>query len=398
MTVRARRPLRSLLASLLLTACGDGGSTPNTSSLHDAATADAATDTPPGDASPDASRCPAHTHEVSPGRCDVSLSFSEGTALTTPRDHHGTAIVASAAGPALVVTGGAAILAGAHDQTPIGTVLVAPILADGTVGAWTDGPALPGPRAGHAVGVIDDVLILAGGRAGSFLRSTTLARAGADGALGAWSTGSALPAARFHCAGATSGRWFFVSGGLGLDSGGSTASARADVWGARLDADGTLGAWQSLTALPEPISHHASWARDGFLYVAGGLGGDPFNDRSVARRNVYRARIAADGALGAWETVNALPAWISTHAAALHHDHVYLVGGVADSRENSDVIYRARFDADGALGAWEQFATRLPEVRAHLHHAPVRDGVMYLVSGSMEPHTPVATTLLGRFE
>ncbi len=380
------------LCAAALAACSSDAATPADAAPVDVASADVAPDAP-ADAPP---ACPAHTHETAPRECDADLTFAESTPLPVARDHHGAVIAETPAGPRLIVVGGAVLPPGAHDQTTTSNVSIAPIAADGSIGAWSDGPALPGGRGGEAIGLVGDTVIVVGGRNTGFLRSSALATVQPDGTLGEWIAGPSIPEGRFHISGAVSGRWMYASGGLAMRAGNAT-EARPEVYGARLGDDGTLGAWQAMTPLPEPISHHASFVHEGWLFVAGGLGGDPFNSHDMPRLTVYRARIADDGTLGAWEPVNQLPGWISTHAAAVHGGRVYLFGGVADDSDNSDQILRARLMPGGALGAWEAWSTTLPTARAHLHYVPVRDGRAYFVSGSMMPHTPVPTTWVGTF-
>jgi hypothetical protein len=394
-TSRRGRGVLAAACVLVATACG-GSSDPGTdAAAGDAPAVDTVTVTDTGPRG-----CPAHTHEVSPGVCDATLRFADSTPIPLARDHHGTVLVETPAGPRLFVVGGAALAAGSHDQSITNDVSVAPIQPDGTIGAWTAGRPLPSGRAGQAMVAIGDTLIaVAGQTTGSFLRTTALARVQSDGTLGEWTPGPVVPDGRFHIAGAAYNRWVYVSGGLALRPMATVtgSEARPEVWGAQLGTDGTLGAWQVLTPLPEGISHHVSFVHEGYLFVAGGLGGDPFQGMDVPRRTVYRSRIATDGTLGAWEPVNEVPGPIGTHSYAIHHDRVYLFGGVAGTA-NSDVIYRAQLLPGGALGAWEQNAVSLPTPRAHLHYAPIRDGRVYLVSGSMQPHTPVPTTWVGTFE
>ena len=66
-----------------------------------------------------------------------------------------------------------------------------------------------------------------------------------------------------------------------------------------INADGTLGDWQTVTKLPSPLHDFAFVAFKGRLYVAGGVG-------AAARSNeVLSATINSDGTLGAWDASNA---------------------------------------------------------------------------------------------
>ena len=98
---------------------------------------------------------------------------------------------------------------------------------------------------------------------------------------------------------ATANGHLFVAGGRI-----NGASAPTDVvLSAKINADGTLGTWQTVTSLPKPLHDFAFIGFKGRLYVAGGVG-------TAARTDeVLSATVAADGTLGAWDASNAkLPA------------------------------------------------------------------------------------------
>src|SRR5262245_29638587 len=65
-------------------------------------------------------------------------------------------------------------------------------------------------------------------------------------------------------------------------------------------------AWRDGPALQLPLDHHATFlvqsSGGNFLYVAGGTNYKELYD------NIVRARIDADGSLGAWEAAGAYPA------------------------------------------------------------------------------------------
>lgn len=367
----------ALAVACTLTACGE----PSVPAAPDAAV------TP--DSGPS---CPEHTHVTPEAGCDSTLTFAESTAIPLARDHHGTAIVDHGDDGAWLIVAG-----GFDGAATTDSVAIAPIEAEGAIGAFREGLALPAPRAGLGIAIVGDHVVLAGGRDASFLASTLVGRLQPDGSIASWTAGPDLPEARFHGAGVAVGRRVYVSGGL---HGISTASvaAQPDVWSAELADDGSLGSWRTEVSLPEPTSHHAVLAHDGSLYVVGGLGGNPFTGEDEPRLGVYRASVGADGVLAPWERLVAeLARPASTHSALIVGARLYLFGGVSGSA-NTDAIQRARLAEDGTLEPFEVWSTSLPAARAHLHQAPFHAGRAYFVSGSMSPHTPVAVTWVATFE
>ncbi len=175
-------------------------------------------------------------------------------------------------------------------------------------GATDPGQQLKDPRSRPGVLVVDGDLYVAGGRApvtGGIASSVELAKVDvASGALQAFSNQPVLMNAGaehkvFEPSLAAGKGYLFVAGGRI-----NAASAPTDVvLSAKINADGTLGAWQNVTKLPSPLHDFAFVAFKGRLYVAGGVGAASRSDA------VLSATIAADGTLGAWDSSNAkLPA------------------------------------------------------------------------------------------
>ena len=78
--------------------------------------------------------------------------------------------------------------------------------------------------------------------------------------------------------------------------------------------------------MPRPRSHHASLVHQGALYLVAGLDGNPAG-ANTPLNDVLRAPIQADGSLGAWATVSALDSAYATHAALVEGGYLYVVGG-----------------------------------------------------------------------
>lgn len=174
------------------------------------------------------------------------------------------------------------------------------------LGGTTDpGQQLKDPRSRPGVLLVDGNLYVAGGRAPVAAGMTSSVEAAkvdvASGALQAFANQPALMRAGaehkvFLPSLATANGHLFVAGGRI-----NGASAPTDVvLSAKINADGTLGAWQTVTSLPKPLHDFAFVGFKGRLYVAGGVG-------TAARTDeVLSATVAADGTLGAWDASNAM--------------------------------------------------------------------------------------------
>jgi hypothetical protein len=265
--------------------------------------------------------------------------------------------------------------------------------ADGLPGAWVATTPLPRKLAGASAVAARGFVVLTGGqiagegglRGLTRVADTYTAPIAADGSLGAWTPGPALPVARFHHPSVYHEGWVYVVGGQG------PTEAEAGVFGARLSSDGTLGPWQQLRALPAPRSHHAVVVERGAVYVIGGLSGNPARQPGQ-HKSVLRAAIARDGTLGEWQQVSEMPHSYATHSAFVHDGGLWVVGGVEDNTTFSPRVWRAPLSRSGTVGAWSEVHS-LPFGRGHVHQTPVIGGRVYSIGGRIaaQQGTPPVT-------
>ncbi|MDT8285810.1 MAG: T9SS type A sorting domain-containing protein, partial [Elusimicrobiales bacterium] len=171
-----------------------------------------------------------------------------------------------------------------------------------------------------------------------------------DGSLPGWTPTRPMPAKLMAHAAAESGGRVYVTGGIVRNVGASPA-----VYSAAFNADGTLGEWRAETPLPARLFSHKSIARNGRLIVFGGSedltlypAGQPAGAISA---KVLSAAINPDGTLGAWQELAPLPEPMMLHAAAATSNSVYVFGGFNGGVSNA--VYFAPFQADGTIGAWQ---------------------------------------------
>ncbi len=356
--------------------------------------------TKPADTTPPAAEpappveCGDGTYRTASNACETfpSLTVKRSSAVIAPvRDHHTTAIVETAAGPYLYVFGGTDDWKALHND-----VQRAKVNDDGSLGAFEAAGVIPAPRAGHCFARVKDRFLLAGGIVAtggkmSVSATSVLVKVGADGKIGDAVPGPDLPKGVMHLTCEVHGDFVYALGGRGTDSKSTTLSARA-----RIGADGSLGAFEAQVALKPDRSHHASFIRESRLYVLGGLTGDPTGD-FVDRSDAIVADIAADGTLGAWAAAGKLPTALSVTAAQVYKDAVYIAGGLEDS-EFTDKVRRATFNGDGSLTAFATLPGKLPEGRGHVHQTPMWKTFLFSVGGKDNKQKSLGTVDVARFQ
>lgn len=311
------------------------------------------------------------------------LGWSDGPNLDSSRDHH----VSFIEGDTLYVLAGTSRTGAAND-----TVERAAIDADGALSAFETLDPLPEGRIGPGIAQDGADLVVAGGLLDSSdaTSATWVIHVEDDGSLTV-TDGPPLVTPRYHVALVYDQGWVYATGGLYQTySTGFSQEVLATVERASF-VDGVLGAWEEIGEMPEPTTHHAAVVRDHTLYIIGG------GDESKARTTIHHAPLSADGTFGAWALAGELPQGRATSAGTVIDDDLYLLTGMTSlTGSEVDTVLHATFDADGILGTFEELAP-VPKQRAHSHQAPVHDGTIYSIGGSIN-HVPQKQVYIGRFE
>jgi hypothetical protein len=268
--------------------------------------------------------------------------------------------------------------------------------------SWTSTSAMPQALQGLGAAFVpvergaqkQNLVFALGGAAdqtGIATRSVYRAQVAQSGALGSWTDAVAqLPAARaFHTV-ATATRYtapldtltaahLFVIGGV--DETGATVST---VFSAPVSLDGSVGAWKTATALPAAVHAAGAVVFRGYLYVTGGADGQ---NRPVAA--AYRAKIAATGTLGAWETIPALPSATAFHTMVNFGPYLYVVGGdrgtvvptlnTTSGTETGDAYVGRVNVRDGSIPSWA--AVTSPNKARAKHGMITAGGALLVTSG-----------------
>jgi hypothetical protein len=120
---------------------------------------------------------------------------------------------------------------------------------------------------------------------------------------------------------AFTGNYVYAMGGyLSTDAGNPSVTA---VNGAPVASGGTVGAPFSTTSLPTDVTFGNGVAVDDWIFVIGGKTG--LFTSGVA--GTYSASVGANGTLGAWQAQTSLPEGRTDMAVTLAGDFLYLTGG-----------------------------------------------------------------------
>lgn len=301
-----------------------------------------------------------------------TLAWEKSPVQSRLRNHHVTLVASTKAGAFLYAIGGANL------DVTLNNVDRAPIGADGALGAWSAGPALPVPVGGLAGGLVGNVVVVAGGMT---MQGTTdkswSAVVGDDGSLGSWKQGGSVAHPRMHPGAFVKDSALYVVGGF------DAASVWDDVVRSDVSPDGSLSDWRPAGKLPSPRSHFGLTYVDGAVYLSGGLD-QSANGSPPPLADVSLGRIGEDGSLGDWTPMPKLPVALCTHASFVYGGYLYVVGGLSGAAyKHERRAWRAPIQSDHSLGAWQSVAP-LPTARAHVHQLPIFADRVYSVGGALD--------------
>ncbi len=253
------------------------------------------------------------------------------------------------------------ILGGGNDTERFNDVQYAQISASGAVGAWTTTSSFATQRSDHASVAHDGYIYIIGGNDGStYLNDVQMAPLNADGTVGAWTTTtSCTTTGRSGHAALVYNGCLYVIGGRS-----DPYSYLSDVQYAHINPDGTVGSWSATTSILSGRSGHKAVAHNGFLYVLGGYDGEK------QLGTVEAAPINANGTIGSWRRLNSYDRFAcveSTEGAVELNGYLYVLtgcefcfeydpwnGGCKDWGYLSVFFQYAPLFSDGSIGMWER--------------------------------------------
>jgi hypothetical protein len=120
--------------------------------------------------------------------------------------------------------------------------------------------------------------------------------------------------------------------------------------------------------------------------VVGGI-----DDTGAPTTSVFHSAVELDRTNAVWAEEPALPVPLHSMGVAVFRSWLYVAGGAAAGNAPSAEVYRARIQADGSLGAWEsQQSLPVPLAYAPLTH---KAGVLYVLGGETGAVSPGDATL-----
>lgn len=249
-------------------------------------------------------------------------------------------------------------------------VQVAPINANGSVGTWTGTTSFASARQGLSAAAHNGYLYVLGGFDGTstWYNDVQYAPIGAGGTVGSWTATSPFTTGREeHATVAYNGFLYVIGGADGL-------GPMDDVQYALMNANGTVGAWNTTTVLPSLREGHAAAAYNGFLYVLGGY------DNLSEVNSVESAPINANGTLGSFTATTSFPTARTTLTGAAANGYLYVLGGFSSGPNYYNSVHGAPIDVHGTLGTWAAGANF---TTARWGHASVAyDGYLYVLGGN----------------
>lgn len=233
---------------------------------------------------------------------------------------------------------------------PSTTAVYAPLNANGTVGSWQSTTSLPTGVYNAMTVAHNGYIYHMGGdpTGGSSIATVYYAPLNANGTIGTWQSTTSLPTGVRHGATAVYNGYVYVVGNDGLSN---------SVYYAPLNGNGTVGTWQSATNYPINSGYASAVTYNGRLYVFGGLSSN--GGPSFAESAVRYATINSNGSLGSWQTAaNSLPYTVYNAGAVVHNGYVYVVAGIGGATH--DTVVYAPLLSDGTVGSWQTSSQELP--------------------------------------
>jgi hypothetical protein len=169
---------------------------------------------------------------------------------------------------------------------------------------------------------------------------------------------------------------------VGSDSANLTKPARAS---------GKLGAWQPVTPMPTPRANHCSAAIGGYLVVVGGNFKTDTGFRSTDE--VHVARMNPDGTLGAWKLAGRTPSPVAGCTTASHGDTLFLLDGFFDDPSAGARVWSATLSKTGELTAFAERGVLPAATRLFSAEAWVEGSTLFAMRSKL-PNEGNSVTLL----
>lgn len=176
----------------------------------------------------------------------------------------------------------------------------------------------------------------------------------ANGTVGAWQSTSSVNTSRYASAAVAAQGHVYLIGGQ------HDPNWLASVEMATINPDGSLSAWQFTSSLNAPRDNLAAVTAGGYIYALGGTTNSWYDIGSVEY-----AAIQLDGSLGTWQTTTTMTRARKALMAATDGYYIYAIGGGNGSlTAPSATVERAAINPDGSLGTWTLLPVGLAYARS----------------------------------
>lgn len=263
------------------------------------------------------------------------------------------------------------IVGGGTGQPGDRRVLTAEIFRDGSLSPWKQAGFLPVPSSFGAAVVSDSgIVYVTGGTQGN--PKVYASQISEDGTLKPFRIVNQLqngfqsaPGMLIH------NDWVYVVGGTNGPSNVVSAISRFRVG----------NEWQVsqvMTPLSIPRQFIKPFIYGGYMYVIGGAQSLTF---PIDTDTVLSARIEADGSIGAWKQVGSLPLTLSRHVVIPWNDKVIVIGGRTNDTTNVDRVMVADLLPSGEIGTFKDLDRFPVAQRSLLGQSFLVGNRMYLCGG-----------------
>lgn len=197
------------------------------------------------------------------------------------------------------------------------------------------------------------------------------------------------------------GSYLYVLGGNNAAGSGQTLSNAVRY--AKLNSDGSLGAWAGTSAFTTARYSHAATAHNGYMYVLGGQTGGGSYASDIQKAKICDGVITTDGCASGAGNVGTLGTWVSAGGAystvgrdglgvATYNGYIYVIGG--NFNVNSSIsaeIDIAQLNADGTVGTWTNNTNGL-NIEGRSNFALAQTGKYIYLLGGRAPGSFEQTT------
>ncbi len=236
----------------------------------------------------------------------------------------------------------------------------------GETSAWasTTSTGLPAREGNSSVIANGYIYMIAGYNSGA-QADVYYAKLNANGTTGSWTATTSIPGGRDGSAAVFSNGYIYVLGGSNSQS----------TYYAKPNADGTITSWSTGSNLPSATRNDVGVAaNNGYIYAVGG------SQSATSSTTVSYAKQNPDGSMGSFTTTSLLPAGLFGNRAVIANGYIYTFGGFSGATTQS-TVYKAQINADGTLGSWSSSGlASLPNPRFE-YAAALANGYIYIMGG-----------------